>query len=211
MNQTEIILQANLCDSCNGVWFTPHFKSEGEQSTCPYCKSTLTMNGKPTDLANDAEEMKIPEEIKSLMERKTSGPLAEKECVFCTNFLLVAREDVEKAGNCPYCGDKLIMVQPNAGGSQQSQQESNPILDRLTLLDDLKMKPVLMTLIDSRNWLQKLITKRPTTIPGIYLGSCPITQIVRMLVQPQNEIEWFPIAHIEKIQEILIDEVVKGS
>ena len=213
MNKKEIIIQANLCDSCGEVWFSPHFKTEGEQGSCPYCKKTLAKKGKMVSLEENSADT-LPEEIKDLMDTKTSEPLKEKVCVFCKNFILVSKSDLEKANHCPYCGDKLVEQSANSEKSVKSENSENfePMpfggeSGQDTFLDNLIMKPVIITLIDTRPWLFRKTSPQKSAIVGIYLGSCPATQMIRVLITPDKEIKWIPLSEIEGIQEVLPDTV----
>ena len=207
MSKKEIIIQANLCDSCGEVWFSPHFKTEGEQGSCPYCRKTLSPKGKMISLEETAPEQ-LPENIKDLMDTKTSQPLKEKVCVFCKNFILVSKPDLDKANHCPYCGDKLT-EQTGEGKKpvKSGEAEESGSDGENTFLDNLAMKPVIITLVDNRPWMIKRLSRKKNSIIGVYIGSCPDTQMIRVLVTPDKEMKWFPLSEIENIQEVLMEKV----
>ena len=210
MSQQEIVLQANLCNSCGGVWFTPNFKHEGEQGTCPYCKVVLRMAGQPTDISEGADTDTVPSEIVSIMDSKTKEVLIEKKCNFCSNFILVANSDVETSKFCPYCGDNIVRIPLN---DQQGNQNQSTEMGDETSLDSLNITPVVFLFKVPDSWYNRLFKVKPKSIYGICLGCCVMTQMVKILVQPELEIKWFQLADIEVIEEIMIpdDIPISGS
>lgn len=201
MQPTEIVLQANLCNSCGNLWFTPNFKIEGEQSTCPFCQSVLFAKGDPVDISTPTDQMSIPNEIQDLLSTKTSQPMLEKVCVFCKNFILVAKEDDQKAAHCPYCSDKLEHVSENSSPINQSTQPHANII----MLDDIQMRPVMIKLKDTRRGIFKLIQKPQKPISAIFIGVCPISKLLKIISKDELCIKWIALSDIENITEILLD------
>jgi DNA-directed RNA polymerase subunit RPC12/RpoP len=199
MNEVEVVLQANLCHSCGNVWFTPNFKSEGEQASCPYCKSTILKTRKHFDLTDESSIATIPPEIDELITRKTNQMMLERACVFCKNFIVVAKEDEASANSCPYCGDKLTQV--NVGQEQNIQQQ---IYEGQTALDDMKLMPVLIKFKDTRSGIFKYISKPKKPLYGVYLGLCASSNMVRILDKDAVEVRWFDLNDIESITELII-------
>lgn len=206
MKEVELVLQANLCSLCNEIWFTPHFETEGEQSTCPYCKYTLQSKKVILDQQQSPETIEnIPTEIMSLMDKKTKDPLIEKVCVFCNNFVLISKADDERAKHCPYCGDTLTLcTDQHTHSNIDNDTPYNGQLDET--LNRLCMKPVIVKFVDNRPWIIKTLFKKINNIRGVFVWVCTESKMVQMVVEPELEIKWFHLKDIESVQQIFVPD-----
>lgn len=211
MKETEVILQANICGACGNVWFTQHFKVEGEPQTCPFCNRNMLSSPKAIDLMESNEMdnlLNVPEEIQALMDEKTKGPLLEKRCSFCSNIVFIAKDDVVGAKHCPYCSDKLIAWSetPQHSGLEDAQEGEH---DEYTILDDLKGLPVIVAFKDNRKGIFRLLPKAPLLITGVYLGLCPISKMIRIQLEDKITVRWYELLEIQSITEIIQTESEK--
>lgn len=205
MNNTEMALQANMC-GCKGVWFSPYFKTDADPETCPYCKQLISKQ-EHIDFREQQEESVVPPEIIRMLNHKTSMGMFQKKCSFCSNSIIMAKEDVESCKFCPYCTADLVLIdfkEEEQGMKENNEPEGN---FTITILDELigSVVKVKMNSSDKKMFSFKNIfikNKNETSyITGVYLGMCPISRMIKIGVIEEKTIKWIKIDDLNSIEE----------